>query len=103
MSVCVNQYGVLCYNLYMSRTLLERITASMVVVLLTTLSLGFILTVANLIFEWDLFTPSTEKILYFLMVAALVIILSATLINIMLNLSRLAHFSKKIAEKMLEE
>lgn len=86
----------------MSRTLLEKITASMVVVLLTTLAVGFIFMIANLIFEWDLFTPSVEKILYFLMVSMLVIILSATLINIMLNISRLAHFSQVMAKKMLE-
>lgn len=90
------------YLHYMSRTLLEKITASMVVVLLTTLSIGFIFMIANLIFEWDLFTPSVEKILYFLMVSMLVIILSATLINIMLNISRLAHFSRVMAKKMLE-
>lgn len=86
----------------MSRTLLEKITASMVVVLLTTLAVGFIFMIANLIFEWDLFTPSVEKILYFLMISMLVVILSATLINIMLNISRLAHFSQVMAKKMLE-
>jgi hypothetical protein len=87
----------------MKRELLERLTASLVVTLITIFSVGLILIVANGIFQWDIFTPFMEKILYFLAVATLIVILSSTAINIMINISRLAFFSQKIAEKLLEE
>ncbi len=87
----------------MNRSSLERITASLVVSLLTVLSLGFILIIANLIFEWDLFTPLAEKVLYFICLSMLVVILSATLINIMLNLSRLANFAQAMAQQLHEK
>ena len=87
----------------MNRSSLEKITASLVVILLTVLTLGFILIVGNLIFSWDLFTPLVEKILYFISISMLGVIMSATLINIMLNISRLANFSKIIAQKLLEK
>jgi len=80
----------------MSRSFLERITASLVVTLTTTLALGFILLIANGIFSWDIFPPFAEKILYFLGASMLIIILSAVLINIMINLSRLAEYAGQI-------
>lgn len=87
----------------MKRELLERLTASLVVVLTTVFAIGLILIVANGIFQWDIFTPFVEKILYFLAVTTLIIIMSSTLINIMINISRLAFFSQKIAEKLLDD
>jgi hypothetical protein len=86
----------------MNRAALEKITASLVVILVTVLTLGFILMMANVIFEWDIFPPFTEKILYFFSFSMLIVIIAATLINIMLNLSRMAYFSELIARKMLE-
>lgn len=87
----------------MKRELLERLTASLVVVLTTVFAVGLILIVANGIFQWDIFTPFVEKILYFLAVTTLIIIMSSTLINIMINISRLAFFSQRIAEKLLDD
>ncbi len=82
----------------MNRDSIERTTASLVVLLLTTFSLGLILIVANLIFQWDIFPPGVEQLLYFLGIAILIITLSCALINIMLNISRLAFFAQHIAQ-----
>lgn len=87
----------------MNRSILEKVTASIVVLLLTALSFGFIIMTANAIFSWDIFPPFTEKVLYFLAVSMLVIIVAATLINIMINISRLAQFAEMIARKLLSE
>lgn len=84
--------------IHMSRTALEKLTASLVVILTTVLSLGAILLIANGIFSWDIFPPFTEKILYFIGASGLVIIIAATLVNIMLNISRLADYAGKILE-----
>lgn len=86
----------------MNRNALEKITASLVVTLITVLTLGFILLVANLIFEWDIFPPFTEKLLYFFGLSMLLIIMAATLVNIMLNISRLAHYSEVVARLLKE-
>lgn len=87
----------------MKRELLERLTASLVVVLTSIFTVGLILIVANAIFQWDIFTPFVERILYFLAATIFIIVMSSTLINIMINISRLAFFSQKIAEKLLDE
>jgi hypothetical protein len=83
----------------MPRTFLERITASLVVTLTTVLALGAILVIANGIFNWDIFPPFVEKILYFIGASTLVIILAAVLINIMINLSRLAEYAGQILQE----
>jgi hypothetical protein len=84
----------------MHRDKLEKLTASLVVTLITVLSFGFIMIVANWIFEWDLFPPFTEKILYFSAWTMLVIIAASAIVNIMLNLSRLAFYTERIASNL---
>lgn len=80
----------------MSRTVLEKFTASLVVILTTAISLGLILVIANGIFSWDIFPPFTEKVLYFIGASGIVVILASTLVNIMLNISRLADNSARL-------
>lgn len=87
----------------MNRSVLEKITASLVVTFITALSLGFILMAANVIFGWDIFPPFTEKILYFIALSMFIVIVAGTLINIMLNISRLAHFAELLAYHFLEK
>ena len=84
----------------MSRELLERITASLVVFLITVFSLGAILMFFNAIFQWDLFPPAIEKIIYFLGFVTFVVTVASSIINLMLNVSRLTFFVQKIAEKL---
>ncbi len=86
----------------MNRSLLEKVTASLVVTFVTALALGFILMVANLIFDWDIFPPFTEKLLYFMGISMFIVIVAATLINIMLNISRLAHYAEQLAFHFME-
>jgi len=86
----------------MNRRALEKITASLVVILASVFAFGLILLIANAIFEWDIFTPQLEKVLYFLMASVLVITLTATLVNVMLNLSRLASFAQAIARHLID-
>lgn len=83
----------------MNRALLEQITASLVVFLTTVFTLGAILMAANTIFQWDLFPPSIEKLLYFLGFVTFAVTVAAAVINVMLNISRLAFFAQKIMEK----
>lgn len=80
----------------LSRTVLERVTSSLVVTLTSILTLGAILLIANAMFGWDIFPPFTEKVLYFMGASALLIIIAATLVNIMLNISRLADYAGEI-------
>lgn len=80
----------------MSRSLLEKMTASLVISLTTVLAFGMILLIANGIFSWDIFPPFFEKILYFLGASLFVLIVAATLINIMLNISRLADYAERL-------
>ncbi len=87
----------------MSRTFLERITASLVVALTTTLAFGSILLIANGIFAWDIFPPFLEKILYFFGASILVLIMSSALINIMLNVSRLAEYAGRILDESRQQ
>lgn len=83
----------------MPRAALEKITASLVVFLTMILAFGMILLIANGIFSWDIFPPFFEKILYFIGASMLVLILAATLINIMLNISRLADYAERLFER----
>lgn len=87
----------------MKRDVLEKLTASMVIIFTTVFATGIILVMANLIFEWDIFPPFMEKILAFIATSLFVIILSAAVINIMLNISRLAYFAEKIAKRITEK
>ncbi len=87
----------------MNRAKLEKVTASLVVVFITVLTLGFILVITNAIFEWDIFSPFTEKIIYFCAFCMLVVTIASTLVNIMLNLSRLAYFGEIIAHHLVDK
>ncbi len=86
----------------MKRDVIEKITASLVVILITVFTFGLILIIANLMFNWHIFPPFTEKIIYFLATACVVVSIGAAIINIMLNISRLAFFAEKIARHLLE-
>lgn len=84
----------------MKRDTLERVTASLVITLVTVFGLGFILIIANGIFGWDIFAPSIEKILYFVGASILIIVFCSATINLMLNVSRLAFYTKHIANHL---
>lgn len=86
----------------MKRDTLEKITGSMVVVFTTFFALGLITYIANFMFEWDILSPFMEKVVGFIALSLFIIILAAAVINIMLNISRLAFFIEKIARKMID-
>lgn len=86
----------------MNRKILEKATINLAVILMFAMTIGLILIFANFIFAWDIFTPATEKIIYFLGLCMLIVILASTFINLMINISRLAFFMEKITEKMYE-
>lgn len=87
----------------MDRRKVERLTASLAVVLLFFLTLGAILFFADAFFNWDIFSPDVEKILGFILVSMLAIIVSSVLVNIMLNLSIIALNSEAISPKHLDK
>jgi len=87
----------------MKRDSIEKFTASLVVVLITVFTFGLLLIIANLMFEWHIFPPSIEKIIYFLAASCVVVSIGAAIINIMLNISRLAFFAEKIARHLIEK
>lgn len=87
----------------MSRELLERITASLVVFLITVFTFGAILIFANAIFQWDLFPPAIEKVIYFLGFVVFAVALASAIINLMLNISRLTFFVQKMAEELIDK
>ncbi len=74
----------------MDRRKIERITASLAVTLLMVNTIGAILAAANAFFNWDLFPPYVEKIIWFVFVSFLAIIISSVLVNIMINVSIIA-------------
>lgn len=74
----------------MDRRKLENLTASLAVLLLAAMTIGFIIFVADNMFEWDIFSPEIETVLGFVMISMAVIIFSSVLVNIMLNLSIIA-------------
>jgi hypothetical protein len=54
------------------------------------------LVAANGIFRWDLFPPEVEKVGGLIMVTAFLVIVSSVVINIMVNIGRIAdHIEKK--------
>lgn len=87
----------------MDRRKVERLTASLAVVLLLILTLGGILFFADLFFNWDIFPPDIERVLGFVLVSMLVIIISSVLVNIMLNLSIIALNSDRLTHKNSDE
>lgn len=87
----------------MSRELLERVTASLVVFLIAVFTFGAVLMFANTIFQWDLFPPPVEKMLYFLGFVVFAVAVASAIINLMLNVSRLTFFAQKIAQKLSDK
>ena len=69
---------------------LERLTTSLAIVLLTVMVFVVTLAMANAVFKWDLFPPEIEKMGSVFMVASFLIILSSVIINIMVNIGRIA-------------
>jgi drug/metabolite transporter (DMT)-like permease len=83
----------------MDRRKVERMTASLAVVLLFFMTIGAILFFADLFFNWDIFPPDVEKLLGFILVSMLAVIISSVLVNIMLNLSIIALNSDRLSKK----
>lgn len=79
----------------MDRRKIEYITASLAVSLLFVMTLGAILAIANTMFNWDIFPPNIEKVLWFLLASCLAIIISSVLVNVMINLSIIASNSER--------
>ncbi|MBI2590570.1 MAG: hypothetical protein HYW33_01675 [Candidatus Blackburnbacteria bacterium] len=84
---------------YMDRRQIERVTASLAVILLTVITTGAILAFANNFFRWDIFPPDIEKILWFIFVSLLAIMVASVLVNIMINISIIALNSERKAHK----
>lgn len=87
----------------MDRRKIEQLTASLAVILLFFITIGAILAIANTIFAWDIFPPDVEKVLWFIFASCVAIIVSAVLVNIMLNLSIIALNAEVLAEKTKQE
>ncbi len=84
----------------LDRRAIEQFTASLAVFLLTTVTVGFITFIGDQMFGWDLFPPALEKTLGFMMVAAVIIIFSSVLVNVMINISLIALNSDVIVDKL---
>lgn len=69
---------------------LEKMTASLAVILLTLMVFVVTLAMSNTIFNWDLFPPEIEKVGSVFMVSSALIIFSSVIINIMVNIGRIA-------------
>lgn len=77
----------------MDKRRIERLTASLAVTLLFVNTIGAILAAANTFFNWDIFPPEIEKVIWFIFVSFLAIIISSVLVNIMINVSIIASNS----------
>jgi hypothetical protein len=77
------------------RRKIEQFTASLAVFLLFFITIGAILAIANGIFEWDIFPPEIEKVLWFILGSCVAIIVSSVLVNIMINISIIALNSSR--------
>lgn len=76
-----------------SRQKLEILTTNLAVVLLFLIVLILTLVVANYTFTWDLFPKSIEKIGLVAISSIFLVIISSVIINIMINIGRIAdHF-----------
>lgn len=80
----------------MDRRRIEQITAALAVSLLFIMTIGAILAIANAMFNWDIFPPNVEKVLWFLLASLLAIIVSSVLVNVMINLSIIALNSERL-------
>lgn len=72
------------------RNQLEKLTTSLSVTLLTIMVFVLTLAAANAIFRWDLFPPEIEKVGVVFITASFLIIFSSVIINVMLNIGRIA-------------
>lgn len=74
----------------MDRKKIEQITASLAVMLLFVATLGVILAIANGVFNWNIFPPGIEKLIWFIFGSCIIIVISSVLVNIMINISIIA-------------
>lgn len=74
----------------MNKTSLEKLTSSIAVSFLSILTVGAIILIADLIFQWNIFSPPVEKALSFIMISLGFIIFSSVIVNIMINISIIA-------------
>lgn len=72
------------------RIKLEKLTTLLAVTLLGTMVIVLTLVTANYAFDWDLFPPPLEKAGIVIIISSFWIILSSVIINIMLNIGRIA-------------
>lgn len=72
------------------RIKLEKLTTSLAVTLLGTMVIVLTLVTANYSFAWDLFPPSLEKAGIVIIISSFLVIFSSVIINIMLNIGRIA-------------
>lgn len=79
----------------LKRDQIEGLSASIAVFLLIFMTIAGILAIANGIFDWDILPPSMERILWFIFASLMVIIVSAVLVNVMINISIIAVEVKK--------
>ena len=78
----------------MDRRKIEHFTASLAITLLFINTIGAILAAANTFFQWDIFPPNIEKVIWFIFVSFLAIIVSSVLVNIMINIGIIAANSE---------
>ena len=86
---------------YMDRRKIEQFTASLAVTLLFVATIGAILAIANTVFNWNIFPPSIEKLVWFIFGSCIIIVISSVMVNIMINISIIAINStshKKIGD-----
>lgn len=74
----------------MNKQKIEQATASLAITFLTIATIAVILLIADQFFNWDLFPPSFETALGFILVSMGLIIFSSVIVNIMLNISLIA-------------
>ena len=84
----------------MDRRRIEQITASIAVFLLFFTTIFMIFFSADQVFNWDIFPPSVEKIIGFIMISCVAVIVSSVLVNIMLNLSIIAINTELLLERL---
>lgn len=82
----------------MNRKKVENITATLAISLLFVMTIGAILTTADLMFNWDIFPPDIEKVLWFILASLMAIIISSVLVNVMINLSIISQNSESLSK-----
>lgn len=75
-----------------SRRKLEEFTSSVAVTLLSLMVVILTLVVANYTFGWDLFPKEIERVGIVVLAAAFFTIISSVVVNIMLNVGRIADY-----------